>query len=46
VNTLRRTLGWIGGAIMVTIFVIAMLAFWPFVRRTESQLKEDAENDN
>ena len=45
-NTLRRALGWIGGAIMIAIFAVAMLLIWPFVRRTESQLKDDAENDN
>ena len=42
-NTFRRTLGWIGGLIMITIFVIAMLAFWPFVRRTELELKDESD---
>jgi cellobiose-specific phosphotransferase system component IIC len=45
VNTFRRTLGWIGGLIMITIFVIAMLAFWPFVRRTELELKDEADDN-
>jgi hypothetical protein len=46
VNTLRRALGWIGERIMIAIFAVAMLLIWPFVRRTESQLKDDAQNDN
>jgi hypothetical protein len=46
VNTLRRALGWIGGAIMIAIFAVAMLAIWPFVRRTELELKDDSDNDN
>ena len=45
-NTLRRALGWIGERIMIAIFAVAMLLIWPFVRRTESELKEDAHNDN
>jgi cellobiose-specific phosphotransferase system component IIC len=45
VNTFRRTLGWIGGLIMITIFVIAMLAFWPFVRRTELELKDESDDN-
>jgi cellobiose-specific phosphotransferase system component IIC len=45
VNTLRRTLGWIGGLIMITIFVVAMLAFWPFVRRTELELKDESDDN-
>lgn len=44
-NTFRRTLGWIGGLIMITIFVIAMLAFWPFVRRTELELKDESDDN-
>ena len=45
-NTLRRALGWVAQAALVAIFALVLLAFWPFARRTESQLKEDAENDN
>jgi hypothetical protein len=45
VNTLRRAIGWIGGAIMVTIFVVAMLAIWPFVRRTELELKDESDDN-
>ena len=45
-NTLRRTLGWIGGVIMATIYVIMILTIWPFVRRTELELKDDLENEN
>jgi signal peptidase I len=46
VNILRRALGWIAEAALVAIFALVLLAFWPFVRRTESELKEDAQNDN
>ena len=45
-NILRRALGWIAEAALVAIFALVLLVFWPFVRRTESELKEDAENDN
>jgi hypothetical protein len=45
VNTLRRTLGWIGGAIMVAVYAVILLALWPFVRRTESQLKDEADDN-
>ncbi len=44
-NTLRRTLGWIGGAIMVAVYAVILLALWPFVRRTESQLKDEADDN-
>jgi hypothetical protein len=45
VNTLRRALGWIAEAALVAIFVVAMLAFWPFVRRTELELKDEADDN-
>lgn len=44
-NTIRRTLGWIGGAIMVAVYAVILLALWPFVRRTESQLKDEADDN-
>jgi hypothetical protein len=46
VNILRRALGWIAEAALVAIFALVLLLIWPFVRRTESQLKDDAQNDN
>ena len=44
-NTLRRALGWIGERIMIAIFAVAMLLIWPFVRRTELELKDEADDN-
>ena len=44
-NTLRRALGWIAEAALFAIFVVAMLFFWPFVRRTELELKDEADDN-
>lgn len=44
-KTLRRALGWIGERIMIAIFAVAMLLIWPFVRRTERELKDEADDN-
>lgn len=45
-TTLRRALSWLAGLIMIIAYVVVLLAIWPFVRRTESQLLQDSDNDN
>ena len=45
-TTLRRALSWVAGLVMIVAYVVVLLAIWPFVRRTESQLRQDSDNDN
>ena len=44
-KTLRRALGWIAEAALFAIFVVAMLFFWPFERRTELELKDESDDN-
>lgn len=45
-STLGRALSWLAGLIMIIAYVVVLLAIWPFVRLTESQLRQDSEDDN
>jgi hypothetical protein len=45
-SILRRALSWVAGLIMIVAYALVLLAIWPFVRRTEAELKDDANNDN
>jgi uncharacterized membrane protein (GlpM family) len=45
-STLGRALSGLAGLIMIIAYVVVLLAIWPFVRRTESQLRQDSEDDN
>lgn len=44
-TTIRRALGWVAQAALVAIFALVLLAIWPFVRRTELELKDETDDN-